>query len=82
MKKKLSVEDIIYLYLKSCTPIKVTNVMLQTKLPEYGVQYGVWHSPETYARAWRKIKETMQLKDIEIIEIKDKEEYLCKSTLK
>ena len=41
------------------------NHTIQVDLPKYGnVQYGILHSPETYSRQWRAIREKHGTQDL------------------
>ena len=49
----------------------VASHEIETNLVEYGKEYwGCLHTPSTYSRAWRTLKASDELKEIDILDVK------------
>lgn len=74
--KKLTVTDLLYIYLKNRIGGTIHNYEIQSILPNLGKIYGITHTPETYIRQWRTLKKKGNLKELKL-KVLNPEETLC-----
>jgi len=77
----MTVKRIILRYLELNPGTRVANHIFETIVPQFGQNvYGILHSPGTYSRAWRGLREKDELKNygfsaIEVETNNSKEKY-------
>lgn len=58
----MTVKRIIIRYLELNPGVRIANHIFETVVPQFGQNvYGILHSPGTYSRAWRDLREKNEL---------------------